>query len=71
MAINTKILPRLVVLFATLISHATTYNWLLRLGFCKLKVKKGVYINSHKQEDVIAYKQEVFLPLVAKLDSYT
>ena len=59
------------VLFATLISYTTTYNWLLRLGFYKSEVKKGVYVDGHKREDVIAYKQEVFLPLVAKLDSYT
>ena len=59
------------VLFATLISYTTTYNWLLRLGFYKSEVKKGVYVDGHKREDVIAYKQEVFLPIIAKLDSYT
>ena len=59
------------VLFATLISYTTTYNWLLRLGFYKSEVKKGVYVDGHKQEDVIAYRQEVFLPIIAKLDLYT
>jgi len=59
------------VLFATLISYTTTYNWLLRLGFYKSEVKKGVYVDGHKREDVIAYKQEVFLPIIAKLDLYT
>jgi len=44
------------VSFATLISRTTTYNWLLRLGFYKLEMKKGVYVNGHKREDVIAYK---------------
>ena len=59
------------VSFATLISRITTYDWLLRLGFYKSEVKKGVYVDSHKREDVIAYRQEVFLPIIAKLDSYT
>jgi hypothetical protein len=59
------------VSFATLISHITTYNWLLKLGFYKLEIKKGVYVNGYKREDVIAYRQEVFLPIMAKLDSYT
>ena len=44
------------VLFATLISYTTTYNWLLRLGFYKSEVKKGVYVDSHKREDVIVYR---------------
>jgi hypothetical protein len=70
-AINEEILPRLMVSFATLISRTTTYNWLLRLGFYKSEMKKGVYVDGHEREDVIAYRQEVFLPIMAKLDSYT
>jgi hypothetical protein len=34
-------------------------------------VKKGVYMDGHEREDVVAYRQTVFLPLMAKLDSYT
>jgi len=34
-------------------------------------MKKGVYVDGYKREDVIAYRQEVFLPIMAKLDSYT
>jgi hypothetical protein len=28
-------------------------------------------VDGHEREDVIAYRQEVFLPMMAKLDSYT
>ena len=64
-------MPRLIVSFATLISRITTYNWLLRLSFYKLKMKKGVYVDGYKREDVIAYRQGVFLLIIAKLDLYT
>jgi hypothetical protein len=70
-AINTEILPRLIISFVTPISRNTTYNWLLRLGFYKSEVKKGVYVDGHEREDVIAYRQEVFLPLMVELNSYT
>ena len=55
-AVNAKILPRLIISFVTLISRNTTYNWLLRLGFYKLEVKKGAYVDGHEREDVIAYR---------------
>src|ERR1700733_13250431 len=53
------------------IGRTTTYRWLLRLGFYKSEVKKGVYVDGHEREDVVAYRQEVFLPLIAELDLYT
>jgi hypothetical protein len=70
-AINQEILPRLLISCNKEIGRIATYNWLLRLGFYKLEVKKGVYVDGHEREDVIAYRQEVFLPLMAELDSYT
>jgi hypothetical protein len=70
-AINIEILPRLMISCGRGIGRTTTYRWLLRLGFYKSEVKKGVYVDRHKREDVVAYRQEVFLPLMAELDSYT
>jgi hypothetical protein len=70
-AINQEILPRLLISCNKSIGRTSTYNWLLRLGFYKSEVKKGVYVDGHEREDVIAYRQEVFLPLMAELDSYT
>ena len=66
-----EILPRLIVLCDKGISRACTYKWLLRLGFYALEVKKGVYVNRHKREDVIAYRQEVFLPIIEELSLYS
>jgi len=34
-------------------------------------VKKGVYVNGHKREDVVAYKQEVFLLIIEELGLYS
>ena len=70
-AINIEILPRLLISCGKGISCACTYRWLSRLGFYKSEVKKGVYVDGHEREDVIAYRQEVFLPEMAKLDLYT
>ena len=70
-AINTEILPRLLVSTYKDIALSTTYLQLVRLGFYPLKSKKGVYVDSYKREDVIAYRQEVFLPLIAQYNSYT
>jgi hypothetical protein len=70
-AINTEILPRLMVALTKSISRARIYRWLIRLSFYKLEVKKGVYVNRHEREDVVAYRQEVFLLTIAKLDLYT
>jgi len=70
-AINIEILPRLIVLYNKGISRACTYRWLLRLGFYTLEVKKGVYINGHKREDVVIYRQEVFLLIIEELGLYS
>jgi hypothetical protein len=70
-AINKEILPRLMISYGASLGQTSTYNWLLRLGFYKSEVKKGVYLDRHEREDIVAYRQEVFLPLMAELDSYT
>jgi hypothetical protein len=70
-AINQEILPRLMISCGKGIGRTLTYNWLLRLGFYKSEVKKGVYVDRHEREDVVIYRQTVFLPLIAKLDLYT
>jgi hypothetical protein len=70
-AVNTEILPRLLISTSKRISRTTTYDWLRRLGFYKSESKKGVYIDGHKREDVIQYQQKVFLPKIEELLSYT
>ena len=70
-AINTEILPRLMAALTKGISRARSYRWLIRLGFYKSEVKKGVYVDRHEREDVVVYRQEVFLLIIVELDSYT
>ena len=36
--------------------------WLKKMGYSWRDVKKGVYIDGHEREDVVKYRQEVFLP---------
>jgi hypothetical protein len=69
-AINKEILPRLMILTQTGIGRTSTYNWLRRLGFYNSELKKGVYVNGHERKDVVKYRQTIFLPLMAKLQSY-
>ena len=70
-AINIEILPRLIISSYKGIRRSITYYWLERLGFYKSESKKGVYVDRHEREDVVRYRQEVFLPLIEELDSYT
>jgi len=44
------------------ISERTARNWLNRLGFEWKDVRKGVYVDGHEREEVVHYRQEVFLP---------
>ncbi|KIO20185.1 hypothetical protein M407DRAFT_30144 [Tulasnella calospora MUT 4182] len=38
------------------------------MSYCYQKEKNGQYKDRHEQEDVVKYRQEVFLPLVEKLE---
>jgi hypothetical protein len=59
------------ILYSLLLpSSYHSYYRLGRLGFYKSKSKKGVYVDRHKKEDVIRYRQEVFLPKVKELLGY-
>jgi hypothetical protein len=71
LAINTEILPRLLISTGKRISRTTTYDWLRRLGFYKSESKKGVYVDGHEREDVVSYRQEVFLPKMKDILQYT
>ena len=40
----------------------TARNWLRKLGFNWKDIHKGVYIDGHEREDVVRYRNEVFIP---------
>jgi hypothetical protein len=45
----------------------TARNWLDMMEFRWSKGKRGQYIDGHDREDVLAYRQDVFLPALKKL----
>ena len=44
------------------ISSATARRWMTRLGYQWADTPSGQYIDGHEREDVVAYRQNVFLP---------
>ena len=46
---------------STRIRARTARRWLRKMGFSYHEVKKGVYIDGHEREDVVKYRNDVFL----------
>jgi len=46
----------------------TAWHWLYKLGWWHTELKKGVYMDGHERPDVIEYRINVFLPLMASLE---
>lgn len=51
------------------ISRRTAHRWLAKLGWIYSRDKKG-YVDGHEREDVIAYRNNVFLPRMSALEPY-
>ncbi|KAG1794605.1 uncharacterized protein HD556DRAFT_1442792 [Suillus plorans] len=45
------------------ISLVTAQRWMLKLGYRWKEEEKGQYVDGHEREDVVTYRQKVFLPL--------
>jgi len=57
--VNTVIIPSLGLdLNGQKISESTAQRWLAKLGYELKEVKKGVYVDGHEREDVVAYRQK-------------
>ena len=39
-------------------------QWLIKLGWQKTVVQKGVYMDGHEQDDVVKYRKDIFLPVM-------
>jgi len=48
------------------ISLSTARRWLMHEGFRYTQHKKAIYYDGHDRPDVVKYRQEVFLPTMAK-----
>ncbi|KNZ82267.1 hypothetical protein J132_03781, partial [Termitomyces sp. J132] len=44
--------------------------WLIKLGWWQTLLKKGVYMDGHEHADVMAYRQNVFLPAMAEFEAW-
>jgi hypothetical protein len=64
-ALNKCILPSLGFNLTDGLSERTVRQWLLLLGWRRTRVKKGVYMDGHERPDIVEYRNNVFLPLMA------
>jgi len=68
-ALNERILPSLrYQLKDNGLSVRTARRWLCKLGWRRLELKKGVYMDGHERPDVVEYRNAIFLPLMASLE---
>ena len=67
-ALNNEILPALSITLKRPLCERTARRWLLKLGWRLTMLKKGVYMDGHEREDVVKYRNEVFLPAIAKFE---
>ncbi|KAG1788185.1 uncharacterized protein HD556DRAFT_1312143 [Suillus plorans] len=53
------------------ISLATAQRWMKKLEYRWTKDPKGQFVDGHERDDVVAYRQEVFLPAWAAIKEKT
>jgi hypothetical protein len=69
-ALNTIILPDLGITTQKPLCVWTARRWLIKLGWRNRLVKKSVYMDGHECADVVEYRQQVFLPAMAKFERW-
>jgi hypothetical protein len=67
-ALESEILPDLQITTLRPMKPHTARRWLIRLGWRRTLVRKGVYKDGHNREDVVEYRQDVFLPKMEALE---
>ncbi|KAF9516301.1 hypothetical protein BS47DRAFT_1292541 [Hydnum rufescens UP504] len=67
-ALNTSIFPQLGIALKQPLSNRTARRWLHKLGFRHKTLTKGVYMDGHERADVVAYRENVFLPAMEKFE---
>jgi hypothetical protein len=68
-ALNGTIFPELNINLAKGISERTARRWLIKLGWRQTVVRKGVYMDGHERNDVVEYRNKVFLPAIARFEA--
>jgi hypothetical protein len=51
------------------ISHSTAKRWMHKLGYRWTFQPGGQYVDGHERADVVNYRQNVFLPAMAEVES--
>jgi hypothetical protein len=67
--LNEAILPSLGIYPNKPLCERTARRWLIKLGWHRTKIKKGVYVDGHERADVVSYRQNIFLPKMAEFES--
>ncbi|KAF7984968.1 hypothetical protein HWV62_9917 [Athelia sp. TMB] len=68
-ALNRTIFPELNIELKNPISERTARRWLIKLGWRRTIVRKGVYMDGHERKDVVEYRNKIFLPTLAKFET--
>jgi len=64
-ALHERILPSLGWILRKLLSEHTARQWLIKLGWQRMMLRKGVYMDGYERPDVVEYQKNDFLPLMA------
>lgn len=64
--INNVIFPALGIAPKKPTSVRTARRWLIKLGWRHSRIHKSVYMDGHERSDVVAYRQDFFLPQMAQ-----
>jgi len=67
-ALNDRLFAELNIAPKSPISEWTARRWLIKLGWRRTVVRKGVYMDGHEREDVVDYRNKVFLPALKEFE---
>jgi len=67
-ALNDIILPSLGMTPSKPLCERTARRWLVKLGWTRTVLRKGVYMDGHERADVVEYREKVFLPKMKEFE---
>lgn len=66
--LNESILPSLGMSPSKPLCERTARRWLVKLGWTRTVLRKGVYMDGHERADVVEYREKVFLPKMKEFE---
>ena len=67
-ALNETLFPELNITPKSPIGERTARRWLIKLGWRRTVVRKGVYMDGHERDDVVDYRNNSFLPALKEFE---